>query len=216
MSKQRWFLNIDDNGSVDSVYRSDWDGSRIVSEEVWSNKNAAWQRVHTISYWNFLGDYRISEVTAAEASKYLPPVATQKTIEPTQVKGVSGPLEVARALSRLAILPNPNHPDLDEPEKFVESPWEIVTAPTVDPNAWADAEVVIVDLADLYGTDKFLRRKNVARHVENMGQALTPFRSWAMVADFDGRQVIIDGHHRLLALWLLGHDRAPVYKIEVD
>jgi hypothetical protein len=137
-------------------------------------------------------------------------------MQPSTTKGVSGPLEVARALSRLAILPNPNNAALDEPETFVESPWEVVTKPTVAPDAWADAEVVVVDLADLYGTDAFLSRKNVEKHVLSMGQALTPFRSWAMVADFDGRQVIIDGHHRLLALWLLGHDRAPVYKIEVD
>jgi hypothetical protein len=216
MTKQRWFLNTDNNGAVDAVYRSEWDGSRIMSEEVWSNKNTAWQRVCTISGWNFMGDYRISEVSATEAAQYLPPLAIQKAIEPTTTKGVAGPLEVERALSRLTILPNPNDPALSDPELFVESPWEIVAKPTVAPDAWADAEIVVIDLADLYATDSFLRRKNVADHVISMGQALTPFRSWAMVAEFDGRQVIIDGHHRLLALWLLGHDRAPVYKIEVQ
>lgn len=216
MTTQRWFLNTGMNGSVDTVYKSEWDGKRIVSEESWSDKEGRWIHVRTISGWYFVGDYRIDEVSAETAAKYLPPVALQKTIAPDVVKsGVAGPLEVERALSRLAILPNPNNPLLDKPEKFVESPWEVVAAPTVDPNVWDEAEVEVVWLAELYGTDPFLSRKNVAEHVEAMGQAVKPWRSWAMVAIVEGRQVIIDGHHRLMALWLLGHDKAPVYRIEL-
>jgi hypothetical protein len=130
--------------------------------------------------------------------------------------GIPGPTDVERALSRLTILPNPNHPEIKEPEKYVESPWAVVPTPTIDPNAWDNAVVTLVDLNDLYGTDRFLRRKNVKKHVELMGQAVTPFRSYAMVAEVEGRQVIIDGHHRLMALWLLGQDSAPAYVIEVQ
>ena len=132
------------------------------------------------------------------------------------VKSVPGPLEMKRALSRLAILPNPNHPDLDEPEKFVESPWPVIPTPRVDPNAWDDAMIQIVDMDDLFATDAFLRRKNVKAHIETMGQATTPFRSFALIAVVAGRSVIIDGHHRLMALWLLGQNSAPAYVIEVE
>ena len=134
---------------------------------------------------------------------------------PEIVKGVADRLDVARAHARLEILPNPNRPDLKDAEKFVESPWRVIPTPTVDPNLWDDAQVTVVDLNDLYATDPYLKRKNVAKHIDNMGQAITPFRSYALVADVNGRLVIIDGHHRLMALWLLGQETAPVYLVKV-
>jgi hypothetical protein len=137
-------------------------------------------------------------------------------VSPDRVKGVPGPLEVARALSRLAILPNPNHPDLADQDKYVESPWAVVPLPTVDPNAWDDAVTVVVDLEDLYGTDAFLKRKNIRKHIETMGQAVTPFRSYALIAEVAGKLIIVDGHHRLMASWLLGQDSAAVYKIVIN
>jgi hypothetical protein len=137
-------------------------------------------------------------------------------VTPDQVKGVPGPLEVARALSRLAILPNPNHPELEDEDKYVESPWVTVTPPTIDPNLWDDALTVVVDLEDLYGTDVWLKRKNIRKHIEAMGQAVTPFRSYALIAEVDGKLIIIDGHHRLMATWLLGQDTAAVYKIVIN
>ena len=44
-----------------------------------------------------------------------------------------------------------------------------------------------------------------------MGQAETPFRNFALVAEIDGQKVILDGHHRLMAMWLMGMDEAPVW-----
>jgi SPP1 gp7 family putative phage head morphogenesis protein len=139
----------------------------------------------------------------------------EMAVTPDRVKGVPGPLEVARALSRLEILPNPDHPELDQPEKFVESPWTVVPAPTINPNAWDDAVTAVVDLEDLYGTDPWLKRKNVRKHIEAMGQAVTPYRSYALIAEVEGKLIIVDGHHRLMATWLLGQDTAAVYKIVI-
>lgn len=142
--------------------------------------------------------------------------AKPDTLEPmTEKAGVPGPAEVLRAQSRLAILPNPNHPDLDKPEKYVESPWPVDEVPVIDPNVWDDAQVVVVNLHDLQGTDPWLKRKNVAKHIEAMGQAITPFRSYALVAEVNGSMIIIDGHHRLMAAWLLGQETAPVWKVEI-
>lgn len=133
------------------------------------------------------------------------------------MSGVPGPAEVQRALSRLAILPNPisTLESSEESSKFVESPWVTVPVPSIDPNVWDDAVQVIVKMEDLIGTDEVLRRKRVAKHIEAMGQALTPFRSLPLVADSNGSTIIIDGHHRLMASWLLGNDTAPVWRVEL-
>jgi len=144
-------------------------------------------------------------------------VETDDSIElsATIEKGVPGPLEVERALSRLEILPNPAHPEIDDPEKYVESPWQVVPVPTVDPNKWDDATVQVFDLDELVGTDQWLRRKKVRKHIENMGQAITPFRSLPLIAVVKGESIIIDGHHRLMALWLLGQQSASAYTIKI-
>jgi hypothetical protein len=151
----------------------------------------------------------------AMVAEFLRRKGAPKSVSPDRVKGVPGPLEVARALSRLAILPNPNHPEIANPDKFVESPWTLVPVPTVDPNAWGDAVTAVIDLEDLYGTDAILKRKNIKKHIEAMGQAVTPYRSYALIAEVAGKLIIIDGHHRLMATWLLGQDTAAVYKIEI-
>jgi hypothetical protein len=129
--------------------------------------------------------------------------------------GVPGPLEAERALSRLAILPNPADAGLDEPEKYVESPWEVVVPPTVDPNVWDNAVKTLVNLDELFGTDPFLKRKRVRKHIEAMGQALTEFRSYPLVVVYKGNTIILDGHHRLMSIWLLGQETAAVWKVKI-
>lgn len=134
--------------------------------------------------------------------------------KPEPVMGVPDSLNVERALARLQILPNPAFPALGKPEKFVESPWTTVPVPTVDPNIWDTATIHLVDFNELFGTDPYLKRKNVAKHIEVMGSALLPFRSYAMLYEKDGQLIIIDGHHRLMSLWLLGLDKAPVWLVK--
>jgi hypothetical protein len=128
--------------------------------------------------------------------------------------GVPDSLDVDRALARLEILPNPAFPALGKPEKYVESAWTTVPVPTVDPNIWDTATIQLVNMADMFGTDPYLKRKNVAKHIEVMGSALLPFRSYAMLYEKDGQTIIIDGHHRLMSLWLLGLDKAPVWLVK--
>jgi hypothetical protein len=86
--------------------------------------------------------------------------------------------------------------------------------PTINPNIWDTATMQLVDIADLFSTDKYLKRKNVRKHIGQMGQARSPFRSYAMVLEHDGKALIIDGHHRLMSLWLLGLDKAPVWLVK--
>ena len=130
------------------------------------------------------------------------------------VKGVPGPVDIARAINRLAILPNPADPILEDPEKYVESPWRTIPAPTVNPNVWDNATIEVVTLDELVGTDAFLNRKRVKKHIEAMGQALTPNRSLALILETKDKLIILDGHHRLMAWWLLGQNEAPVWKVK--
>jgi len=131
-----------------------------------------------------------------------------------QNNGVPSQLEIERALSRLEILPNPPIPDIDNPEKYVESPWQVVATPTIDPNLWDDAVLDLVDFNELYATDKFLSRKKIRKHIDVLGQAVTPFRSHALIAVVGDRYTIIDGHHRLMSQWLIGQQKAPAWVID--
>jgi hypothetical protein len=134
--------------------------------------------------------------------------------------GVPSKSEVKDALSRLAILPNEaaEHPTSDNPEKLaesVESPWPVVETAEgnyiVSPDVWEKAKLTLVNIKELYGTNYGMNRKNVADHIESMGQALTPYRGYPLVYNDGERNIIIDGHHRLFAMWLLGMDTAPVW-----
>ena len=134
--------------------------------------------------------------------------------------GVPSKAEVKDALSRLAILPNEaaEHPTSDNPEKLaesVESPWPVVDTADgnyiVNPDVWQKAQLTLVNIKELYGTNYGMNRKNVADHIESMGQALTPYRGYPLVFNDGDKNIIIDGHHRLFAMWLLGMDQAPVW-----
>ena len=134
--------------------------------------------------------------------------------------GVPSKSEVKDALSRLAILPNEaaEHPTSDNPEKLaesVESPWPVVDTAEgnyiVNPDVWEKANLTLVNIKELYGTNYGMNRKNVADHIESMGQALTPYRGYPLVYNDGEKNIIIDGHHRLFAMWLLGMDTAPVW-----
>ena len=137
-------------------------------------------------------------------------------VKPDLTKFVPSKMEVERALSRLEILPNPPHvPDGKNPDKLVEIAWYYIKPITVNPNVWDKAELALVDLKDLTATDAYLRRKKLKNHIEAMGQATTPYRSYALVVERDGELIIIDGHHRLMAMWLLGQETAPVWLASV-
>ena len=134
--------------------------------------------------------------------------------------GVPSKAEVKEGLSRLKVLPNDAgaHPVSDSPEDLadsVASPWPVVETQDgdypVSPDVWQKAELTLVNIKELYGTDTGLKRSNVADHIEAMGQALTPYRSYPLVYDDGEKSIIVDGHHRLFAMWLLGMDTAPVW-----
>ena len=155
----------------------------------------------------------------AEEAKPLPS-ETNPLPNDASKAGVPSKAEVKDALSKLHILTNAagDHPVSDNPEALadsVSSPWSIVETENgnypVDPDVWSKAQLTLVNVKDLYGTDTALDRSNVADHIESMGQALTPYRGYPLVYDDGEKQIIIDGHHRLFAMWLLGMEQVPVW-----
>jgi hypothetical protein len=138
-----------------------------------------------------------------------------ETIEPDFEKaGVPSVAEAEAALSRLFVLPNPAGDAVsvdDDPQDFVESPWEVTAQIVVDPDVWQKAELQLVNVKDLTATDTILSREKVADRIQAMGQSLKPYRNFPLVYDDGEKQIIIDGHHRLFAMWLLGMDQVPVW-----
>jgi len=128
--------------------------------------------------------------------------------------GVPSIAEAEAALSRLFVLPNPAGDAVEvdrDPQDFVEAPWPVVPQITVDPDVWQKAELKLVNVQSLYGTDTVMDREKVADRIKAMGQSLKPYRNFPLVYDDGEKQVIIDGHHRLFAMWLLGMDQVPVW-----
>ena len=137
-----------------------------------------------------------------------------ETSQDASKAGVPSMAEAEVAISRLNVLPNPAGNSVsneDDPSDFVESPWEVTDQIAVDPDVWSKAQLTLVKIKDLIGTDTILKRDKVAERIESLGQSLKPFRNYPLVYDDGDKQVIIDGHHRLMAMWLLGMEDAPVW-----
>ena len=157
------------------------------------------------------GDVPVHPNCMCDITPYLS-TDTTMAVEADLTKFVPSSLEVERALSRLEILPNPaDLPEGMDATKYVESPWQSVLPPTVNPNVWDDAELALVRIGDLIGTDTYMRKRKVKEHIKSMGSALTPNRNFALIVERDGIYIILDGRHRLFAMWLLGMQEAPVW-----
>jgi hypothetical protein len=152
---------------------------------------------------------------ASDANPEVKPEQSNETTEPDfQKAGVPSVAEAEAALSRLLVLPNPAGDAVetdDHPSDFVESPWPTTEQISVDPDVWQKAKLTLVNVKDLVATDTVLDREKVADRIQSMGQSLKPFRNYPLVYDDGEKQIIIDGHHRLFAMWLLGMDQVPVW-----
>jgi hypothetical protein len=93
-------------------------------------------------------------------------------------------------------------------------PWPITERPKLDPEVWAESAIQSVVIADLYASQELLTKERVVFFIQNPGAIELGRRAFANVYDLGERLVIVDGHHRLAALWLLGADEANVWFLE--
>jgi hypothetical protein len=116
---------------------------------------------------------------------------------------VKGRNAVALALTALDAMPRTNGK--------IPTPWPIGELPTLDPEAWEASKIETVPIAGLTATQRTLNVERVREYVQNPGRIDENRRALANVyANSDGL-MIVDGHHRLAALWLLGADNANVW-----
>jgi hypothetical protein len=99
-------------------------------------------------------------------------------------------------------------------DKHIAVPWPITERMKLDPEMWAQSEIQSVFIADLYASQELLTKERVIFFIENPGAIELGRRAFANVYDLGERLVIVDGHHRLAALWLLGADVANVWFLE--
>lgn len=98
--------------------------------------------------------------------------------------------------------------------EHIAVPWPITERPRLDPEVWSDSVIQAVEIESLFASQALLTKSRVEFYVMNPGAIEVGRRAFANVYATDNRNVIVDGHHRLAALWLLGAEVANVWFLE--
>jgi len=99
-------------------------------------------------------------------------------------------------------------------EDHIEVPWPITHRPKIDPEVWEESALATVRIEDLYASQKLLTKDRVAFFIKSQGSIEPGRRALPNVYAFNGRNVIVDGHHRLAAFWLMGAELSNVWFLE--
>lgn len=135
----------------------------------------------------------------------LPVVKSRKANEPDVTK--AGRDQVDEALEALDEIP-----DVSEGEIAV--PWPTTGKVDLDPEVWRESKIVTVPIHDLIATQERLKRDRVEYYILNPGAIEEGKRAFANILARGDEMLIVDGHHRLAALWLLGADFSNVWFLE--
>jgi len=119
--------------------------------------------------------------------------------------------EIAAAVAAVNALPG-RKKNPDKVPTIWDRPKDMPTLADLD---FRDVARPSVTIASLQASTKNLSRTRLLWHVQNPGQAKNPsvFTANPIVLDLGDSQVIVDGHHRLAALQLLGATKWPVWLI---
>ena len=113
-----------------------------------------------------------------------------------------GIVKAARVAVEEALAKLDEIPMIDD--EHVSVPWPEVDRPKLDPKVWEDSTVQAVVITDLYASQPRLRKQTVVDYIKAQGAPERGRRAMPNVYAIDGRNVIVDGHHKLAAMWLLG------------
>ena len=88
--------------------------------------------------------------------------------------------------------------------------------PSIADGDWDKAKQKVIKFSKLQATNAQLNRQNLIWHIQNPGKARMkkPHNTQPQVIKTDGAYAIVDGHHRLSALKMLGLDKAPVWLLK--
>lgn len=134
------------------------------------------------------------------------PFQKPKTIEPDLVKVYRNAID--RAIARLNQMP-------DDGEGLMEVPWARTDRPKIATETWADAPLRSFRIDELTATQPFVNRDTIIWHLEHLNDAASDNKAMPNVVVDGDMNLIYDGHHRLVALWLLGADSANCWKVEI-
>jgi hypothetical protein len=119
---------------------------------------------------------------------------------------------IKQALAVLDRLPD----DLSKGKGKILVPWAR-QSPSITPpdSAWEDATLKRVHIPKLIASTTHLDRDNLAWHIQNPGHSKDPIVMHpSVVKTGKGDRVIVEGHHRLAADWLLGVDVDLVWQVK--
>lgn len=118
------------------------------------------------------------------------------------------PGSIDRALDALDALPKVG--DFD-----VAAPWPVVRMPEIDATLWETATIEPVRIDSLHATKTSLNRHRMRHYITNPEAMEVHRRAFANLYESRGTLVIVDGHHRVAALRLLGAEDAPAWILRV-
>lgn len=129
-----------------------------------------------------------------------------KAVEPDVVKVYRNAID--RAVARLNEMP-------DDEEGLIRVPWPEAERPNIPTEDWSDAPLRSFRIDELTATQPFVKRETIVWHLEHLNDAAADNKAMPNVVIDGGLNLIYDGHHRLVALWLLGADSANCWKVEI-
>lgn len=127
-----------------------------------------------------------------------------------RVKGYT-PAQIAAAVTAVKKLPGKKN----DPNK-IPTLWDRPKAmPTLADVDFGTVTIQSLEVNELLASNKNLKRDRLIWHVQHPGEALNPsvFTENPLVMESPDGNVIIDGHHRLAALKMLGASEAQVYNL---
>lgn len=116
-----------------------------------------------------------------------------------------------KALAKLESLPDdPNN------KGFLRAPFKAqARRPQLSSSVWADSVVRSYKIEDLLSTQKFVRRDTIAWHLKHLNENSKDNHSLANVVLDGDNALIYDGHHRIVAYWLLGADYVNCWTVKI-
>lgn len=146
-------------------------------------------------------------ITVIKKKDRIAPVHIEpKAAEPDVVKVHRKAID--RAIARLGKLPDA------ETNKIIV-PWPQAPRPKLPTEEWSDADLKSYMIASLMATQKYVHRDNVEWHLKNLNDTSADNKSLPNVVVDGDTNLIYDGHHRLVAYWLLGADFANCWTLEI-
>jgi hypothetical protein len=119
------------------------------------------------------------------------------------------PAEIQEAESKIKSMPS-----VDGEKNQVPVLWPRVEAPEIKDSEWSKAKLKRVKIKKLFATDNTLKRDDLSWHAANPGESKAGISHPRVVVQ-DGKKIIVNGHHRLAALMLLGQKKDLVWQLKI-